>query len=155
MGRQLDQQSDLIIRRVQPGEVNAAAEIEKSSLKDKTPWSESELSLFVKNPSGVYLGAFLKEKLVGVGGCYIGGGECVITNIAVSQDFRRKKAASLLLGGLIDIAKANGAKKAFLEVGGTNHPAIRLYAGFGFEKRGVRKGYYKGGDAFIMSLELD
>ena len=49
----------------------------------------------------------------------------------------------------------------FLEVGADNPHALALYAGLGFTKVGMRKGYYSsapggsgGGDALVLRLSL-
>ena len=42
----------------------------------------------------------------------------------------------------------------FLEVGIDNPAALALYAGLGFAKVGMRKGYYSGTDALVLRLPL-
>ena len=45
--------------------------------------------------------------------------------------------------------------RLFLEVRADNEAALRLYQGFGFERLGVRRNYYRGGgDALNMRLRL-
>lgn len=139
------------IRHILPEETYAAAELEKSSLL--VPWSQSELTLFLKNEHAIYLGAFAGGLLVGICGCYAGAGECSITNIAVSESFRQRNIATRLLRTLLDKAKARGCEKAFLEVADGNMAAIKLYEKFGFKITGRRKGYYKNTDALLMTLE--
>ncbi|MDD4124629.1 MAG: ribosomal protein S18-alanine N-acetyltransferase [Eubacteriales bacterium] len=142
---------NIIIRHVLPEEVIDAARIEKSSLS--VPWSESELTLFLKNPAGIYLAAFSAGEMAGVCGCYAGAGECQITNIAVLAEYRRRGIAYALISRLLSEAKERGCVKAFLEVAENNIAAIRLYEKIGFKAIGRRPRYYKEADAINMTLE--
>jgi ribosomal-protein-alanine N-acetyltransferase len=43
----------------------------------------------------------------------------------------------------------------FLEVSDTNHPARALYQRFGFQRVGLRRGYYPGGgNALVLRRDL-
>ncbi len=149
----MDFKAGLAIRRVLPEEAGEAARIEKSSLS--VPWSESELTLFIKNPSGVYLAAFADGKMLGVCGGYIGAGECQITNIAVLPEYRRRGIAEALLTTLITESKSRGGAKAFLEVGENNTVAMEFYKKLGFKVISKRPRYYKNESALNMALTLD
>lgn len=77
--------------------------------------------------------------------------EIDIINIIVDKNHRRKKIGSQLLDYVI---KNNQDKKFILEVKISNEAAINLYKKFGFEIKGIRKGYYNGVDAITMVREL-
>lgn len=77
--------------------------------------------------------------------------EIDIINIIVDKNHRRKKIGSRLLDYVI---KNNQDKKFILEVKISNEAAINLYKKFGFEIKGIRKGYYNGVDAITMVREL-
>lgn len=62
-----------------------------------------------------------------------------IVEVAVHPDYRRQGIARELIGSAI---KDNSLKEIYLEVRESNIPAIRLYESLGFERVGVRKGYY-------------
>jgi ribosomal-protein-alanine N-acetyltransferase len=51
-------------------------------------------------------------------------------------------------------ARELGAEAMLLEVGTDNPAALALYAGLGFAKVGMRKGYYHGRDALVLRLPL-
>jgi [ribosomal protein S18]-alanine N-acetyltransferase len=79
-----------------------------------------------------------------------------INNIAVRRDAQRRGIGRLLLARLLDVAIQTGVKEVLLEVAADNEAAQALYAAFGFEKIGVRKGYYQptNTDAYVMRVEL-
>jgi ribosomal-protein-alanine N-acetyltransferase len=79
-----------------------------------------------------------------------------VLNIAVIPEYRRMGLARRLVGLVLGISRALGAKKAFLEVREGNRAARALYEGAGFEQVGLRKGYYPdtGEDALVLGREL-
>lgn len=96
-------------------------------------------------------------------GCVLGyaGGicvldECSITNVAVSAAFRRCGAATALLDALEREAAQRGAVQVFLEVRASNEPAICAYEGRGYERVGVRRGFYRlpTEDAYVYKKQL-
>ena len=67
---------------------------------------------------------------------------------------------SALLAAVIDWARRHGAHKVSLAVWPTNHPAIGLYARYGFRIEGTRRRHYRRRsgalwDAMLMGLILD
>ena len=62
-----------------------------------------------------------------------------IVEIAVHPDHRRQGIAREMIESALS---NNSLKEIFLEVRESNTPAIALYESLGFEKIGVRKGYY-------------
>jgi ribosomal-protein-alanine N-acetyltransferase len=77
--------------------------------------------------------------------------ESWVQNIAVRRDMQRHGAGRALLEALL--AEADGkAAKTLLEVAVDNAPAQRLYAFYGFEPVGLRRGYYQPSntDALVM-----
>jgi [ribosomal protein S18]-alanine N-acetyltransferase len=79
-----------------------------------------------------------------------------INNIAVRRDAQRRGIGRILLARLLDVAMQTGVKEVLLEVAADNEAAQALYAAFGFEKIGIRKGYYQptNTDAYVMRVEL-
>lgn len=107
------------------------------------PWSKDSLIKELENKLGVYVVAVNKDMVIGFGGMWIILDEAHITNIAVHPDHRRKKAATLILKELINIAKEKNVEAMTLEVRKSNIKAQNLYKKFGFLVEGVRKGYYE------------
>ncbi len=83
--------------------------------------------------------------------------EVHVTNVAVHPAHRQRGVARHLLGTLLALYRAEGARRAALEVRPSNRPARRLYETFGFREVGLRKGYYfdTGEDALLMEARLD
>jgi ribosomal-protein-alanine N-acetyltransferase len=78
--------------------------------------------------------------------------EAWVQNIAVRRDAQRRGVGRALLEALLAEAARRGARKVLLEVAADNGPAQRLYAAYGFEVVGVRRGYYQPSntDALVM-----
>ncbi|MFP5298859.1 MAG: ribosomal protein S18-alanine N-acetyltransferase [Actinomycetota bacterium] len=119
------------------------------------PWS---LSLFMseigqKNTRS-YIVAKLDNEVVGYAGMMFTGFEAHVTNIAVDPDHHGRKIGTKLLLTIITEAIARGAEIISLEVRVTNSAAQQMYAKFGFDVVGVRKGYYieTKEDAYVMEV---
>jgi ribosomal-protein-alanine N-acetyltransferase len=122
-------------------------------LSFKIPWSrESIRQEIAQNKFAIYLSAQICGRVVGYAGMWSVCGEGHITNIAVHPEYRKNGIGSLLIEGLIDIAKTEGISRMTLEVRRSNLAAQRLYRKYGFEECGLRKSYYadNGEDAIIM-----
>ncbi|GAA1617987.1 ribosomal protein S18-alanine N-acetyltransferase [Catellatospora bangladeshensis] len=93
--------------------------------------------------------------VLGYAGLAVGQGEGWINNIAVRRDAQRRGIGRALLEGLLAEAGRHGVKQILLEVAADNAAAQRLYAAYGFEAIGVRKGYYQPSntDALVMRRE--
>ncbi|SBT47596.1 ribosomal protein S18-alanine N-acetyltransferase [Micromonospora auratinigra] len=83
--------------------------------------------------------------------------ETWVQNIAVRRDAQRRGVGRLLLEALLAEAARRGARSTLLEVAVDNAPAQRLYATYGFEPIGVRRGYYQPSntDALVMQRNED
>ncbi|WP_446216901.1 ribosomal protein S18-alanine N-acetyltransferase [Micromonospora sp. IBHARD004] len=83
--------------------------------------------------------------------------EAWVQNIAVRRDAQRRGVGRLLLEALLAEAARRGARSTLLEVAADNGPAQRLYATYGFEPIGVRRGYYQPSntDALVMRRNED
>jgi ribosomal-protein-alanine N-acetyltransferase len=79
-----------------------------------------------------------------------------INNVAVRRDAQRRGIGRTLVSSIVDVAIRAGVKEVLLEVAADNIAAQALYAAFGFETIGVRKGYYQptNTDAYVMRVEL-
>ena len=81
--------------------------------------------------------------------------ETWIQNIGVRKSAQRRGIGRALLEALLAEAARRGADKVLLEVAVDNAPAQKLYAAYGFEGIGVRRGYYQPSntDALVMLRE--
>jgi ribosomal-protein-alanine N-acetyltransferase len=105
-----------------------------------------------------YLVATEEDETVGYGGLAVAPpDEAWIQNIAVRRDHHRVGIGRVLLEALLAEAVRRGAKRILLEVAVDNAPAQKLYADYGFETVGVRRGYYQPSntDALVMLREED
>lgn len=83
--------------------------------------------------------------------------EAWVQNIAVRRDAQRRGIGRVLLEALLAEAARQGTRCVLLEVAVDNAPAQRLYAAYGFEPIGVRRGYYQPSntDALVMRRTAD
>jgi len=125
-------------------------------------WSADSMAAELASPHTYYLVAMRPEKPDAVDGyagllAPSGAWEGDVQTIAVAQSARRRGLGRALLGDLVAEAHRRGARDVFLEVRADNPAAQSLYAEFGFEKLGVRRGYYQPDDvdAIVMRLGHD
>ena len=110
-------------------------QIEKSIFKH--PISVNELKSFEINESHV-IWKIEKIKIIGFVCFFHVRDEIEIIRICIIKSHQRKNYGSILIN---EIKKLN-IKKIFLEVSIENVNAINFYLKNGFQKIGVRKGYY-------------
>ncbi len=122
-----------------------------------TPWSRTMFASELAKPSSVCLGAFEGEQLVGyiINSRYVDAWH--VMNVAVDPSVRRRGIATRLLERLFELTSDDGGRGYTLEVRVSNTGAISLYERLGFERRGVRRGYYTDNreDAVIMWRDPD
>jgi ribosomal-protein-alanine N-acetyltransferase len=96
-----------------------------------------------------------RQYIIGFSGIWLMTDEAHITNIAVGKEYRGRGIGELLLIATIDLARELKASTMTLEVRASNTVAQNLYSKYGFEKAGIRKGYYLDNreDAILMSTE--
>ena len=130
------------------------AELEQLCFAD--PWSEKALELLLGD--GAYGAVCLQEgRVMAYGGVLWAPFEGQITNIATHPTARRCGMGAAVLEHLIAVAIERGCEQLSLEARVSNTPAISLYERYGFEKMGLRRGFYKHPteDAYVMCLSLD
>jgi [ribosomal protein S18]-alanine N-acetyltransferase len=136
-------------------DVAAVAAVERASYA--FPWSEGVFRDCVR------VGYFCRviEAAGEVGGYGImscGAGEAHILNICVRSDLRSGGVGRRLMHYLLDRARELHMQDVFLEVRPSNTVAIKLYEGLGFNRVGLRKGYYQASagreDALVYKLAL-
>ncbi|MEH1012211.1 ribosomal protein S18-alanine N-acetyltransferase [Micromonospora sp. CPCC 206060] len=83
--------------------------------------------------------------------------EAWVQNIAVRRDAQRRGIGRSLLVALLAEADRCGIGATLLEVAVDNAAAQQLYATYGFEPVGVRRGYYQPSntDALVMRRDAD
>lgn len=78
--------------------------------------------------------------------------EAWVQNVAVRRDRQRLGRGRAMLEELLAEASRRRVSSVLLEVAVDNAPAQKLYAAYGFEGVGIRKGYYQPSntDALVM-----
>jgi ribosomal-protein-alanine N-acetyltransferase len=121
----------------------------------RTPWSRSMFASELAKPTSICLGAVEGERLVGyiINSRYVDAWH--VMNVAVDPDYRDRGIATRLLERLFELTSNDGRRGYTLEVRVSNETAISLYEKLGFERRGIRRGYYTDNreDALIMWRE--
>ncbi len=98
-------------------------------------------------------GRALDSSILGYGGYWPVVEEAHICTLGVRAEWRRRGVGRLLLVALLELAIAQGAEVATLEVRVSNLAAQQLYDSLGFVPVGRRKSYYadNGEDGLIMT----
>ena len=129
------------------------AAMERACFTD--PWSESALRDELSSPLARYFVCTQGGQVLGYIGTRVVLDECQVANVAVSPACRREGVASFLMEAMLDFCRREGIHFVTLEVRLSNSAAQALYQKFGFQKQGLRPGYYQSPpeDAVLMSLE--
>ena len=84
--------------------------------------------------------------------------EAHLLNLSVARDRQRAGFGWRTLEWMAEVARGYGARTMLLEVRPSNESAVRMYQRYGFEKIGVRRGYYPAPagreDALVMRVAL-
>lgn len=146
----------MMITPMHADHLDSLADLE--SLAFSIPWSYDALAEELQNPLAVFYVAedVDAESAVGYVGMHHILDEGFITNVVVHQAYRRQGIATALLAELETYGKAHDLTRITLEVRASNQKAIALYEQMGYEKEGVRPGFYDSPkeDALIYSLYL-
>ena len=142
------------IRDAVPQDVPEFARLERECFT--TPWTEEIIRSQLSGEGKLMLVAEEDGRFAGYMGLQYVLDEGYISNVCTAPEFRRRGVASALIDETVTRAAALGLSFLSLEVRRSNEPAIRLYEAWGFQKVGVRPGYYEkpAEDAIIMDLYL-
>jgi ribosomal-protein-alanine N-acetyltransferase len=96
--------------------------------------------------------------LIGYGVLSIAAGEAHVLNVCTAPEVQGQGHGRRLLRALLQLARARGAERVYLEVRPSNPPALALYHSEGFNEIGRRPRYYPAAagreDAIVMAMEL-
>ncbi len=140
----------LDLRRLRPSDLDRVERLERRSYP--TPWSRSMFAGELAKPSGICVGAFQGDEMLGylIVARYVDAWH--IMNIAVDPEFRGRGVARAMLEHLFEATETDVERGYTLEVRVSNVVAIHLYEALGFVASGMRRGYYTDNreDALIM-----
>ena len=143
------------LRPLRTADLDAIEAIEHASYP--TPWSRSMFAGELAKPSGICLGAFQGQDMLGylIVARYVDAWH--IMNVAVDPDWRGRGVARSMLERLFVLTDGDMERGYTLEVRVSNHVAIHLYESLAFVATGVRRGYYTDNreDALIMWRDPD
>ncbi len=137
-----------VIRRATSADAEALLALERS-VAEAAHWNPAEYVaqpdkdaslqriILIAEAQDVILG-FIVVKLLRIGEQM----EAEIENLAVSLDARRQGVGSALCAAALEACRTAGAPLIELEVRAGSRAAIALYARVGFERTGIRAGYY-------------
>ena len=138
------------LRALKTSDLDAIEVVERASYP--TPWSRSMFAGELSKPSGICLGAFQGEDMLGylIVARYVDAWH--VMNVAVDPAWRGRGVARALLDKLFELTGDDVERGYTLEVRVSNAVAIHLYESLGFVTTGVRRGYYTDNreDALIM-----
>lgn len=122
-------------------------------------WSRDSMRSELASPHGYYLVAFDQsdpDRFVAYAGLLAprGSHQSDIQSLAVVESARRRGLARTMVQALVAEARQRGAREVFLEVRVDNPGAQALYASLGFERLGLRKGYYQPDNVDGISMRL-
>ena len=146
-------------RAMAAGDLLYIAGIEQTSYA--FPWSDGIFRDCIK--AGYFCRvAEVRREIVGYAIMSMGAGEAHVLNVCVRMDFRDHGLGRYLMQVLFEQARGALCHDIFLEVRPSNPSAIHLYETLGFQRVGVRKGYYQASwsngsgreDAWVYKLTL-
>ena len=142
------------LRPMRQEDVGAVMAVERAAYA--FPWTEGIMRGCLRVGCCAWV-AESSRAIHGYGLLSLAADECHLLNLAVCPDARRRGVARGLVGHLLALAADAYAQRCILEVRPSNVAALRLYQGLGFERIGLRKGYYPGAqgreDAMVLAKE--
>lgn len=151
------------LRRAGVDDLDAIMRIE-SSVFTTDAWTPDAMRADLASPHCYYLVALPADDapgstaIAGYAGLLAprGAKEGDIQTIAVAPEARRRGLGRVMMTSLLNEARGRGAREVFLEVRADNPGAEALYASLGFERLGVRAGYYQPDnvDAIVMRAAI-
>lgn len=131
------------IRAMASHDVEAVAAIARSS-PEAAQWPLADIERLAGAEAGGMQGwiSEIGGELAGFLVTRSAADEVEILNIAVAPQWRRAGLGSRLLKHALEVARAAGAQRVFLEVRESNRAAIALYTRLGFQAAGRRENYY-------------
>jgi len=140
------------IKPIKKSDYNKILVIEKNLFKN--PMTQIELNNFFSQ-NAFRIWKIEQDRVLGYISFYQVKDEIEIIRIGIIKSYQRISFGSLL----IDKIKKLDVKKIFLEVSVQNEKAINFYIKNGFQKIGIRKGYYADNksyriDALRMCVKL-
>ncbi|MAA66736.1 MAG: ribosomal-protein-alanine N-acetyltransferase [Alteromonadaceae bacterium] len=154
MGDSAFNRADKIIRPLQFSDLEAVNGIELTGYSH--PWPDAVFRDCFRDDYRLWALENSDQRLIGYAIVAYLFDEAHLLNICVAKTKRGQGAGRMLLAHLAREAFDEKMSVVTLEVRLSNHSAIALYESFGFERMGLRPGYYPGDtlreDALVLTL---
>lgn len=139
---------------LQVAHLDAVAAVERESFAN--PWSAEELGWIVQEESGLCVGLWVEEELIGYGIGQTEEGLFHLASLAIAPAWRRQGWGGRLLQELLSRARRRGCQGCRLEVRTGNQTALNLYRHWGFREEGRLADFYTRPveDGLVMYREL-
>jgi ribosomal-protein-alanine N-acetyltransferase len=122
------------------------------------PWTRGNFRDALSAGNSAWLLRGVEGGLIGYSVVMYALDEAHLLNLSVAQPFQGKGHGWRLLDWTAALARERGGRTLLLEVRPSNPAAQRLYARYGFERIGLRRGYYPAivgrEDAIVMRVSL-
>ncbi len=153
---QADLRPSLRILPLHPDWLPQVLEIERRAYE--FPWSENIFRDCIKAGYSAWVLSDARDAVNGYAFMSMAAGESHVLNLCVDDAYRQRGYGRLMLLHLMRIARAANMTIVLLEVRRSNKAALKLYESEGFQRLGLRKGYYpaKEGreDAFVLGYDI-
>ena len=133
------------LRPAGAGEAERLAALHRQAFGARA-WDAQSFARLLKQEGVEALTAFVRGELCGMVLYRQAADEGEILTIAVMPAMRRRGIGGRLLASAMTTMMMQGASRLFLEVAADNAAALALYEQAGFERLGMRPGYYAGAD---------
>ena len=145
----------VVVEPARAADLDAIDEISRHSFR--TPWPRQTFVDELARPHGRLDVARARGVVTGYVNYWLVVDEVHLLAVATHPDARRTGVGAALVGRVLAVARAGGARLVTLEVRASNQPARRLYERHGFAEVALRRGYYgeDGEDAVVMIASLD
>jgi ribosomal-protein-alanine N-acetyltransferase len=148
-----------VVERLRWWDLEEVGLIEPAAFGAREAWSREQLWAELAGVPGRRCYLVVRDEdggpVRGYAGAVVGGDVADVVTLAVHPQARRRGLGAALLRALLDAATQRGAHELALEVRADNTAARTLYARSGFERIGLRRGYYPDGtDGLVLRRRL-
>lgn len=145
-----------LIRNVRMEDARLLYDIDQICFPADVAYSRAELLSYLRDPHVIGKVVEAEGKISGFAiARFEAAARAHVITLDVIPEARRRRVGTALIEALHGEFRKRGATQVTLEVNTSNEAAQRFYQKFGYEQRGLLRGYYMGrDDAYSMVLLL-
>jgi ribosomal-protein-alanine N-acetyltransferase len=146
---------EVTVRPMRSADLTAVMTIEKASFT--VPWTLATFAGLLDRDGTRLWVAEVAREVIGYAAVWMVADQAELGDLAVSEPWRRRGVGRRLLETVLDAMAEAGIAEVFLEVRVSNQGARRLYARYGFDEVGRRRGYYSRPreDALVLRRRIE